>query len=151
MSSKSWLKSLFKRVTAAGVVAPLNRKRSRLHFDALEERATPATALTWTGAVDANWSNAGNWTGGGVPSAVNNILNFNAGGTTRFATNNDIAGLTGLTINITDANSGANADFTLAGMGVGITSLTNTKTDSVASATKITLGLTGAGASVTAA
>src|SRR5438876_9152683 len=33
----------------------------RLECEALEERVTPAT-LTWLGAVDGLWSQAGNWT-----------------------------------------------------------------------------------------
>jgi hypothetical protein len=36
------------------------QRSTRLEFETLEDRVTPAT-LTWTGAVDGLWSNAGNW------------------------------------------------------------------------------------------
>jgi fibronectin-binding autotransporter adhesin len=148
MTAKSWLKRLVDRV------APVNsahKRRTHLLMDVLEDRSVPAT-LTWTGTVDTSWNNAGNWSGGGVPSAVNNVLVFDtSSGTTRFTSNNNIPGLTGMTVNIVDANPAVGADFTLTGVNVGITALTNNKTDAdTAGLTKVSMALTGAGATITA-
>jgi fibronectin-binding autotransporter adhesin len=149
MARKSWLQRLFVSHpirTASGK----RRALSPVRMEPLEDRTAPAT-LTWTGAAGTNWNNAGNWTGGGVPSAVNNVLNFTAGGgVTNYTSNNDIASLTGLTINIADASATAGNDFTLTGVNAGITALTNNKTDGVASASKIDMAMTGAGATITA-
>src|SRR6266446_1437106 len=105
MSRKSWLQGLVERVSKSSRAT--SRKRpafSIVKLEFLEDRTAPA-ALDWTGAAGTNWNNAGNWTGGGVPSATNNVLNFNAASATNFTSTNDIAGLTGMTINITDANA----------------------------------------------
>ena len=53
----------------------------------------PQSALagshTWSGAVDGNWSTAGNWSAGGVPTlAETNLLTFPAGATRTITTNN---------------------------------------------------------------
>src|SRR3954454_22037543 len=124
MSHKSWLKSLFGRGSKS---APATyRKRpvfSRVQAELLEDRTAPAT-LTWTGAAGNNWNNAGNWTGGGVPSAANNVLNFTAGASVAsYTSSNDITGLTGLTINITDAVATTGSDFTITGLTAGVTAL----------------------------
>ena len=34
----------------------------------------PAQARTWTGAVSANWADAGNWSGGTAPGAADNVV-----------------------------------------------------------------------------
>jgi len=120
-------------------------------MELLEDRTAPAT-LTWTGAAGSNWNNAGNWTGGGVPSATNNVLNFTAGASVaNYTSTNDISGLTGMTINVTDAVAAAGSDFTINGTAsVGITSLTNNKTDSSTTPTTISVPLSGTGATITA-
>jgi hypothetical protein len=71
-------------------------------------------------------------------------------GLVNLTANNDIAGLTGLSINIVDTNSATGKDFALTGLGIGVSSLTNNKTDTTPSATNVALPLTGAGASLTA-
>jgi autotransporter-associated beta strand protein len=45
--------------------------------------AGPVSAQTWTGAAapDANWSNAGNWTGGVPVSGIDTQVNFSLGST----------------------------------------------------------------------
>jgi fibronectin-binding autotransporter adhesin len=54
--------------------------------------ATAATHV-WSGATSGNWSVAGNWSSGGVPTlAETNILTFPAGAT-RFTVTNDIGAL----------------------------------------------------------
>jgi hypothetical protein len=49
-----------------------------------------ATSAQWTGAIDANWSNAGNWTGG-VPDGVGHTASFGGAGSTNFAVAVDVA------------------------------------------------------------
>ena len=113
------------------------RKRpafSPVRIEILEDRTTPAT-LDWTGAAGANWNTPGNWVQNQVPSATNNVLNFSSAtaGITSFTSNNDINGLTGLTITITDASTAK--DFKITGNNAGIASLTHNKTDNQATAT----------------
>src|SRR5947207_5934060 len=146
MSRKSWLQGLVERVSKSSRATPRKRPAfSPIQLEFLEDRTAPA-ALDWTGAAGTNWNNAANWTGGGVPDAVNNVLNFNSAtaGLTSFTSNNDITGLAGLTINITDANAAAGKDFTISGLNAGLTALTNNKTDGIASATNFDMQLTGA-------
>src|SRR6185369_4187964 len=114
MSHKSWLNRFLKSVSKPSRSGPHKRPVfAPVRMEFLEDRTAPAT-LTWTGAAGTNWSDAGNWTGGGVPSAANNVLNFTAGASVaKYTSNNDIAGLTGITINITDAVNTANSDFTI--------------------------------------
>ncbi|MFT3883607.1 MAG: autotransporter-associated beta strand repeat-containing protein [Gemmatales bacterium] len=56
-----WLKSQLKKSSPVSGIA---RKRLKPTFrailEALEDRCVPTT-YTWTGAVNGNWSNAGNW------------------------------------------------------------------------------------------
>jgi autotransporter-associated beta strand protein len=113
MARKSWLKCLVGRSSSRNI----DRKRlafAPVHVEFLEDRTAPAT-LDWTGAAGTTWSNPGNWQQNAVPSATNNVLNFNAATATAFTSVNDIAGLTGMTISITDANAGAGNDFTING------------------------------------
>src|SRR4029079_4522115 len=151
MSHQNWLKGLLRRVIKS--TPSTQRKRhpfSPVHFDQLEDRSVPA-ALDWTGAgANPNWSTAANWSQNQVPSATNNVLNFNSAtsGITNFTANNDIAGLTGLTINITDASTAK--DFTITGLNLGVTAVTHSKTDNQATgSTVLGLAMTGAGATVT--
>ena len=44
------------------------RRPFRPRFEQLEDRSVPATHV-WSGAVNANWSTAGNWSSGGVPTS----------------------------------------------------------------------------------
>jgi autotransporter-associated beta strand protein len=150
MSHKAWLKGLVDHITKSPSKAARKRPAfSPVALEFLEDRTAPAT-LDWTGAAGSTWNNPGNWTGGGVPSATNNVLNFNAATATNFTSTNDITGLTGLTINITDASATSGNDFTIGGAEIGITSLSNNKTDAVTSATTVSLKMTGAGATITA-
>jgi hypothetical protein len=150
MSHKSWLKGLMQRVAVSSSSRRIQGKRrafSPVVVEPLEDRTVPAP-LTWTGAAGSTWNNPGNWTGGGVPSAVNNVLNFTAGASvTNYTSTNDIAGLSGMTINITDAD--ATKDFSIGGINVGVTAVTHNKTDNQASSTALDLAMTGAGATVT--
>jgi fibronectin-binding autotransporter adhesin len=151
MARKSWLEGLFRRVSRSSPKPSRKPNAFRLSaVEMLEDRLAPAT-LDWTGALSANWSDPGNWAPNQVPTSTD-ILIFNSAtvGLVNFTTNNDIAGLGGLTINIVDADAVALHDFSLTGTGVGITSLSNNKTDAVTSATNVNLGLTGAGATITA-
>src|SRR6478736_6915302 len=134
MSHKSWLNHFLKGISQPARSARRQRPAfSPVRMEFLEDRTAPAT-LTWTGAASTNWSDAGNWTGGGVPSAANNVLNFTAGASVvKYTANNDIAGLTGITINITDASSAG--DFAITGVNVGVTAVTHSKTDNQASST----------------
>jgi autotransporter-associated beta strand protein len=60
-----------------------------------------AASHTWSGAVNGNFSNAGNWVGGVAPNpAVTNTLTFPAGAT-RFTITNNIASLKISAINLT--------------------------------------------------
>jgi autotransporter-associated beta strand protein len=82
----------------------------------------PATC-NWIGTVNSNWSNSGNWQGGVAPSSNDTVV-FDtttvgfAGTAAAFAPNNDITGLSGLTIIINDAS--AARDFNLKGNAVGL-------------------------------
>src|SRR5436190_2179338 len=139
MSHKSWLKGLLQRASRSSKATIGKRPAfSPVRLEFLEDRTAPAT-LTWTGAAGTNWNNAGNWTGGGVPSAANNVLNFTAGASVaKYTATNDIAGLTGMTINITDAVATAGSDFTIDGtQSIGITSISNNKTDAATASTTI--------------
>lgn len=79
MSHKSWLNRFLKGVSRPSRSGLHKRPAfSPVRMEFLEDRTAPAT-LTWTGASGVNWSDAGNWTGCGVPSAANNVLNFTAG------------------------------------------------------------------------
>src|SRR6476646_449990 len=111
MSHESWLNRFLKGVSKPSRSIPRKRPAfAPVRMELLEDRTAPAT-LTWTGASSANWNDAGNWTGGGVPSAANNVLNFTAGASVAsYTSTNDIPGLTGITINITDAIATANSD-----------------------------------------
>jgi len=61
MPLASWLASLVqRRRRPVRNAAPRKPARSTLRVEALEDRCVPATH-TWTGAVDGNWSTAGNW------------------------------------------------------------------------------------------
>src|SRR5262245_21724597 len=148
MSHKSWLKRLLIGVSKSSRMAPRKRPSfSLVRMEFLEDRTAPAT-LTWTGAASTIWSDAGNWTGGGVPSAANNVLDFTAGASVaKYTSNNDIAGLTGITINITDASSAG--DFTLTGANVGVTAVNHSKTDNQTGATTLNVAMTGVGATIT--
>ncbi len=56
----------------------------------IKQALAAADTCTWTGAINSNWSNGGNWSGcdnGGVPETGDNLL-FNAGNSTP---NNDMA------------------------------------------------------------
>jgi fibronectin-binding autotransporter adhesin len=152
MVRQTWIQRLTRRSSQAKPSSAGKRPAfSPVKLEYLEDRNAPAT-LTWTGTAGPNWSAAGNWTGGGVPSAVNNDLIFNSTGVTNFTSNNDIAGLTGLTITITDASATAGNDFTINSSGAtGIATLSNNKTDGLASATTINAQLSGTGATITAA
>ncbi|MGL5019535.1 MAG: hypothetical protein ACRDBP_15480, partial [Luteolibacter sp.] len=82
--------------------------------------------LTWTGATDALWSTASNWTDGtnpGVPAG--GALNFGGavyGAPANFPTNNDLSGLTVGGINFNNTNiAGQTAAFSLGTLGQSIT------------------------------
>src|SRR5262245_39363697 len=116
MSRKSWLHNLVHRVSKTAAHARKRPAFAPVRVELLESRDAPAT-LTWTGAAGTTWSNSGNWTPSGVPSATNNTLNFNSTGTTSFTSTNDIAGLTGLQISVTDSDNAAGHDFLISGSG----------------------------------
>src|SRR5262245_50094840 len=149
MSCKSWLRRRFSDVKKDAARGPKRPTSAPVRIELLESRLAPA-ALDWTGAAGANWSTPGNWAQNQVPSATNNVLNFSSAtpSINNFSTNNDIAGLAGLTINITDAS--AAKDFTIAGLNAGIASSSNNKTDGRASATSVTMPMSGTGATIAA-
>src|SRR5437016_1644537 len=124
MARTSWLLRLLQVSQSPKATTHKRRAFSPIRAEFLEDRTAPAT-LDWTGSAGANWNNPANWTPSGVPSATNNVLNFNAATATNFTSTNDIPGLTGMTINITDANAAAGKDFTINGINAGITSLSN--------------------------
>src|SRR4051812_4966474 len=149
MSCKSWLRRRFSDSRKDRPIGPKRPSSAPLRVELLEGRLAPA-ALDWTGAAGSNWSTPGNWVQNQVPSATNNVLNFSSAtpGISSFTANNDIAGLAGLTLNITDAS--AAKDFTITGLNAGIASLSSNKADGVASATNVTMPMTGAGATIAA-
>jgi len=149
MSHRTWLKGLLKRVTKSSHLAVRKRPAfSPVNFEMLEDRSVPA-ALDWTGGgANANWSTPGNWSQNQVPSATNNVLNFGGNAAvSKYVANNDITGLTGLTINITDVTPAG--DFTISGVNAGVTAVNHTKTDNQAGSTTLSLAMTGAGATIT--
>jgi len=70
---------------------------------------TSANDYNWTGGIDGDWNDAGNWDTG-IPGSFNHNLIFS--GTTNTATNNDISGSFG---NITLSNTTAGQSFSLGG------------------------------------
>jgi autotransporter-associated beta strand protein len=86
--------------------------------------ATPS-ALHWTGAAGSNWGTAGNWAEGVVPTGNQTVV-FDtttpgfAGTAAAFAPNNDLTGLTGMSVLVVD-NSAA-GDFAVTGTGIGLSS-----------------------------
>ena len=104
----------------------MSRVKRRAFFETLENRSLLAT-LYWQGDDTNNlWSNLANWTTNpaantapAVAPTTGDILhfdttvnNFNAGGGFGYTPNNDIAGLSNLTLNFVDAGG---SDFTLSG------------------------------------
>jgi regulation of enolase protein 1 (concanavalin A-like superfamily) len=81
---------------------------------------------TWTGLVNSNWSNGGNWTGGVAPIAGDDLILTFAG--TR-PTNQDIAGLS---LNTLTFNSTITDSFTVSGQAVTLTGTGTTLTVDVA-------------------
>ncbi|MGB2186485.1 MAG: beta strand repeat-containing protein [Akkermansiaceae bacterium] len=75
---------------------------------------TSANNYTWTGGVNGDWNDAGNWDIG-IPGAYNHNLIFS--GTSNTATNNDIGGSFG---SITFSNTTAGQDFSLSGNGINL-------------------------------
>src|SRR5437868_6507352 len=51
---------------------PVARTRRHLAPEPLEARIAPA-AISWTGTVDDDWNNDGNWSGGLVPGALDDV------------------------------------------------------------------------------
>jgi autotransporter-associated beta strand protein len=64
----------------------------------------PAAALTWVGGASNNWSDdgaGGNWQGGAAAPVSGTTITYNSASTGNMATQNiDIAGLTGMNINM---------------------------------------------------
>jgi fibronectin-binding autotransporter adhesin len=152
MARNSWLEGLIRRVSK--LTSNPNRKRSTFRLstiEKLEDRLAPAN-VNWTGALSTSWNDPGNWSPNQIPANGDTLIfNTATAGLVNFTANNDIAGLTGLTINIVDADAVAARDFTLTGVNAGIVSLSNNKTDAVAaSSTKVSMVMTGAGATITA-
>ena len=81
-----------------------------------------ATTDTWTGAIDANWSNPGNWTGGNAPPQAGDSLSFGSGAFTTL--NNDFTADTAFT-SLTFSGGGP---FTLNGNPVLLSGQTNGNT-----------------------
>ncbi len=48
----------------------------------------------WTGATDANWSNAANWSGGTIPNGIGSVANFGANAAGRYSVTVDGGGKT---------------------------------------------------------
>src|SRR5689334_4007158 len=90
-----------------------------------------AATKTWTGAIDGQWSVAGNWAGG-VPVAADKLSFFNAPGT--HVTTNDLAAGT-----IFDDISFLDSPYSLGGNSLGLTGGIN---NSSGSSNTITLPIT---------
>ena len=88
-------------------------RQARPSVELLEERNAPAV-LNWTGAIDTNWSLAGNWAPNTAPAA-NDTLVFDptTPGFVRFTSNNNLASITVGSIVINDAS--AAGDFLIVG------------------------------------
>src|SRR5262245_46156911 len=73
---------------------PARRRRpfARPRVEPLEDRLSPA-AHTWTGAVDQNWSNNGNWLGSAPTVAEGNVVLTFPPAAANIATIDDIPGL----------------------------------------------------------
>jgi fibronectin-binding autotransporter adhesin len=123
-------------------------KRRRLLFESLEDRRLLAS-FHWTGAVDGNWGTPGNWQENSAPQqGSEHTLVFDTDNVTgpHYSTNNNITGLTHITIQIVDSNPAAGADFTLSGNAVGLSAAGLTHTTGAATdGTTISLQLTGSG------
>ncbi len=120
-----------------------NSSRRRLRVECLEARRVLAT-LFWQGDVDTDWSTVGNWaddiagTDTGSTPANDDVLIFNTNTVdfNSFTADNNIAGLSGIEIQIVDDSAGG--DFTLGGaVSVGV----STTGDS-------TIGITNSGSDV---
>jgi hypothetical protein len=102
---------------------PHTRLRQRVAFAVLvgcglglvAPAAAAATSLTWTGAVDSNWSTAGNWSPAQVPAAGDDVtLPFTG---LREPRNNDLVGvqLRSVTISFRFALGGNAVELTSGG------------------------------------
>jgi autotransporter-associated beta strand protein len=81
---------------------------------------------TWIGTTDANWDTATNWVSNIKPGNGDTVV-FDSNSTANLATNNDIASLTGLTIQVVDpagAVSIVGNDFTLGSGGIDMSAAT---------------------------
>jgi autotransporter-associated beta strand protein len=70
----------------------------------------------WTGGTNANWSNAANWSVGGVPNGVGHIANFASTSSGRYTVTLDGSGRTVSSVNFQSSTSytvGANGGNTL--------------------------------------
>ncbi|MBL8798724.1 MAG: autotransporter-associated beta strand repeat-containing protein, partial [Planctomycetia bacterium] len=82
----------------------IKRQLFRPGLEDLEHRITPAT-ITWSGALSSDWNVPGNWVGGVVPKA-NDDLVFNAAGLNGANMNNNLAGSGAITFNSITFSSG---------------------------------------------
>ncbi len=116
---RRWLTDMKSRVLAPRRPGRLARP-ARLGVESLEDRAVPATH-TWTGAVDNQWSNSGNWTGGAPMVGETNVtVIFDTGRNTNQDINNlivDQISFTGQnnTINLTVPSTTLRGTTTAAG------------------------------------
>ncbi|QEL16832.1 Ig-like domain repeat protein [Limnoglobus roseus] len=128
----TWVNSLYRtwgisksRKSAAG-----RRPLRNLNLTPLEDRVTPAFQ-TWTGAVNANWSDAGNWSGA---IAAGDDLIFPGGAATLSPVNDFAGGTTFASISVLGAgyNLSGNAVAVTAGLSATYGAGTSTSTLDVA-------------------
>ena len=126
------------------------RRSAPRMLDMLEPRLLLTTGFTWTGAVDANWSNNGNWLGGVAPT--NNAVGVNVtfdSNTTRFTSTNNLTGLSLGTV--TFNNTGVTLNGNAATITGGITASTSANNNIVdlplalSGTATVTLGDSGTG------
>ncbi|MCA9248489.1 MAG: hypothetical protein KDA42_15295, partial [Planctomycetales bacterium] len=146
----AWHNSLRRLITSHGMAegrtsksrTNSHRRQRAAQFEPLEDRRVLAT-FTWQGDVSNDFSNADNWEEAAAPTAgTDHTLIFNTGtpGFNSFAPNNDIAGLTGITIEIVDNNAGF--DFTIGGNAIGLAAAGITNGGSEVGVTSINTPLT---------
>jgi autotransporter-associated beta strand protein len=120
------------------------RPRFRPFLESLEDRLAPAVWIG--GGGDNNWDTAANWVGGVKPTNNDTVVfsTQTAGFTGQFASNNNIANLSGLTLQFVDDS--AAGDFSVSGNALlNVAGVSNNQTVGTATSLSLTSLQLGAG------
>jgi autotransporter-associated beta strand protein len=110
----------------------------------------PLTTLHWIGAQSSSWSDPRNWLEMTAPiSGDTLVFDTTTAGFATFAPNNDITGLTGLTLVINDASAAGNFDLTGSSVSLAAGGITSSVSNGVNATVAMNLTLPAAATSLT--